>query len=557
MSSSRKRKSLGVGNNIAAWFGDKVQKIPNGIIFVAAVLSMIFKGWILSEYNSLVSKIVSSGITMALFKTLVMINVGVLIADRSNMLTMKSLSTKLVNKEYAKITQRCINSKVSAINEITTGKITDTIRELVMFKWNNVSYIFNMIPCIIPFSALIIKEWKYNKIMTFVSVLGVVLSAVLVLLNEKVFGWSKQAKDAKGKLRSVTTDNFMNLTTFKFIHETNFPMVRLIREQCNCFKYEMNVVKMFIYGLSLAAMWTPTLINVYLGRGDIEIVAYILMTDYILQNVSGQIVNYVDNKIEINSSEKVLENLKGDDVDEHIEFHGERSLDGCSFKHVETINETIYQEEHKRETIFRVDKFTLKENKRYLVKGKSGEGKSSFLAWLAGMLVTIEGECPNLLTYYVWQETSLYNDTLINNIIPDVPVSERQKYMDKIEYFANRLDMTFVHDELPEGWNTLCGERGYLLSSGQKQRVNIIRTLLAMTYHPEYVFLLDEITSNLDTKTKRLAIELINETCKSTLIIVSHNAGFEKMIDYNVNVTNHTIRMNEKKTNKPVLVAVS
>ena len=78
-----------------------------------------------------------------------------------------------------------------------------------------------------------------------------------------------------------------------------------------------------------------------------------------------------------------------------------------------------------------------------------------------------------------------------------------------------------------------------------------------MTYHPEYVFLLDEITSNLDTKTKRLAIELINETCKSTLIIVSHNAGFEKMIDYNVNVTNHTIRMNEKKTNKPVLVAVS
>ena len=67
--SSRKRKSLGIGNGIAAWFGDKVQKIPNGIIFVAAVLSMIFKGWILSEYNGLVSKIVSSGITMTLFKT--------------------------------------------------------------------------------------------------------------------------------------------------------------------------------------------------------------------------------------------------------------------------------------------------------------------------------------------------------------------------------------------------------------------------------------------------------------------------------------------------------
>ena len=108
-------------------------------------------------------------------------------------------------------------------------------------------------------------------------------------------------------------------------------------------------------------------------------------------------------------------------------------------------------------------------------------------------------------------------------------------------------------NSLPEGWNTYCGERGYLLSSGQKQRVNIIRTLMAMHYHPEYVFLLDEITSNLDNKTKKLAIKLFDETCKSTMIVVSHNSGFESIIDHNVKVSNHTVIMNDANTREKAI----
>jgi len=165
------------------------------------------------------------------------------------------------------------------------------------------------------------------------------------------------------------------------------------------------------------------------------------------------------------------------------------------------------------------------------------------------MLITTKGECPNIKTYYVWQETSLYNDTLLNNIIPDVTdENEFKEKMNLMNYFADRLDMRDLINDLPEGWNTYCGERGYLLSSGQKQRINIIRTLLAMRYHPEYVFLLDEITSNLDTKTRKLAIKLIDEECKSTLLVVSHNSGFESIIDHNVKVNNHTVIMNDATT---------
>ena len=546
--------NLGIGNGFSAWCGERLLKIPMPFICFIALMFMGVDGYLISKYNDLISKIVSVGVSNSLFSLLIIYNVGLLVTNRGKMISMKSFSMRKLNMDYASISQRCINSKVSAINEVTTGKITDTSRTLCMLKWNNISYWFNIIPSIIPFVALLIKEWNYNPIMSIITFVGVFISALILIFNEKLFGWSKTASEKKAELESVTVDNFMNLTTFKFIHETLFPIKRLIKAQNESFKYTVNISRMLVFGICLVCMWSPTLINVWIGRGSIEMVAYIFMTDYIIHNVSSQVSDIVDNLIEIKAKEKIISELKGDDTLERNLLENDIDLSGCEFKHVTTTRETKYQKEEKKETLFNVKSFLLRKNDRYLIKGKSGEGKSSFLAWLAGMLITTKGECPNIKTYYVWQETSLYNDTLINNIIPDV--SDPDEYAEKLErinYYADRLDMRELIESLPEGWNTYCGERGYLLSSGQKQRVNIIRTLMAMRYHPEYVFLLDEITSNLDTKTRKLAIKLFDEECKSTLIVVSHNSGFESIVDHNVKVNNHTVIMNDSTTRERVI----
>ena len=548
------KNNLGIGNGFSAWCGERLLKIPMPIICFIALMFMGMDGYLISKYNDLISKIVSTGVSNALFSLLIIYNVGLLVTNRGKMISMKSFSMRKLNMDYASISQRCINSKVSAINEVTTGKITDTSRTLCMLKWNNISYWFNIIPSIIPFMALLIKEWGYNPIMCVITFVGVFISALILIFNEKLFGWSKAASEKKAELESVTVDNFMNLTTFKFIHETLFPIKRLIKAQNESFKYTVNISRMLVFGICLMCMWSPTLINVWIGRKSIEMVAYIFMTDYIIHNVSSQISDIVDNLIEIKAKEKIIAELKGDDTVEKNLLTDDIDLSGCEFKHVTTTRETKYQKEEKKETLFGVKSFLLRKNDRYLIKGKSGEGKSSFLAWLAGMLITTKGECPNIKTYYVWQETSLYNDTLVNNIIPDVTdENEFKEKMDLMNYFADRLDMTDLINDLPEGWNTYCGERGYLLSSGQKQRINIIRTLLAMRYHPEYVFLLDEITSNLDTKTRKLAIKLIDEECKSTLLVVSHNSGFESIVDHNVKVNNHTVIMNDSTTRERVI----
>jgi ATP-binding cassette subfamily B protein RtxE len=91
------------------------------------------------------------------------------------------------------------------------------------------------------------------------------------------------------------------------------------------------------------------------------------------------------------------------------------------------------------------------------------------------------------------------------------------------------------------GFETQIGERGCKLSSGQKQRVNIIRAIIEMKNNPHKLFILDEITSNLDNKTKHAAIELFKEviTDDMTVIFISHNDGIEHLCNSHITVEDH------------------
>ena len=92
-----------------------------------------------------------------------------------------------------------------------------------------------------------------------------------------------------------------------------------------------------------------------------------------------------------------------------------------------------------------------------------------------------------------------------------------------------------------DGLDTYIGERGCKLSSGQKQRINIIRCLLQMKYHPEQLFIMDEITSNLDKKTRKLATDAFKEAMTDDIsaIVIAHNDGFEDICNRHILVKDH------------------
>ena len=163
------------------------------------------------------------------------------------------------------------------------------------------------------------------------------------------------------------------------------------------------------------------------------------------------------------------------------------------------------------------------------VVGPSGSGKSTigrllfrFYDVAAGSL-SIDGQDVRDVTQeslrkaigVVPQDTVLFNDTIGYNIAYGRPEASREEMYD-----AARAAQ--IHDfvmGLPEGYDTVVGERGLKLSGGEKQRVGIARTLLK---NPP-ILLLDEATSALDTETERDIQEALKAMGKGrTVITIAH-----------------------------------
>lgn len=160
--------------------------------------------------------------------------------------------------------------------------------------------------------------------------------------------------------------------------------------------------------------------------------------------------------------------------------------------------------------------------------GETGAGKSTMMRLMLALLSPDKGE---IIMYneqtaipvspqtrcnivYVPQGNTLMSGTIRENLLlGDPDASESQ-----LENALFLAAAEFVND-LPDGLDTLCGERGSGLSEGQAQRIAIARSLL----RKGGILLLDEPTSALDTQTEETLISRLTENLKErTMIIVTH-----------------------------------
>jgi len=115
----------------------------------------------------------------------------------------------------------------------------------------------------------------------------------------------------------------------------------------------------------------------------------------------------------------------------------------------------------------------------------------------------------------VTQETILFNDTVAKNI----SFGKKDCSNDEIISAAKAANAHEFIEELPMGYDTVIGERGMLLSGGQRQRLAIARTILK---NPA-IFILDEATSSLDSKSESLIQEALGRLIKGrTTFVIAH-----------------------------------
>ncbi|MDC3009350.1 ABC transporter ATP-binding protein/permease [Synechococcus sp. AH-736-G20] len=161
--------------------------------------------------------------------------------------------------------------------------------------------------------------------------------------------------------------------------------------------------------------------------------------------------------------------------------------------------------------------------------GPSGAGKSSISDLLVGLYeptagdILVDGVDLRQLDLPSWQsrlgtvsqDTFLFNATISKNIAYGNPNASKRE----IESAAAIAQADGFINGLPQGYDTLVGERGYRLSGGQRQRLSLARALLRK---PE-LLILDEATSALDTQSERLVQEAIQSLEKNnTLLVIAH-----------------------------------
>ena len=173
--------------------------------------------------------------------------------------------------------------------------------------------------------------------------------------------------------------------------------------------------------------------------------------------------------------------------------------------------------------------FTVKAGTTTALVGETGSGKTT-LGYLAARLydvsrgrVTIGGVDIRDLSFkalsdlvgVVSQETYLFHESVRENLRFAKPDATDEE----IEAAAKAARIHDVIAALPDGYDTIVGERGYRFSGGEKQRIAIARTILR---NPP-ILVLDEATSSLDTETERLVQEALDRLSTGrTTIAIAH-----------------------------------
>lgn len=128
------------------------------------------------------------------------------------------------------------------------------------------------------------------------------------------------------------------------------------------------------------------------------------------------------------------------------------------------------------------------------------------------------------LTSLVAQETFLFNDTVANNIAYGMENYDRGRLREAAEA---ALAHEFI-EALPEGYETVIGDRGVKLSGGQRQRISIARAILKNSP----ILILDEATSHLDTESEMLVQKaLANLMAGRTVIVIAHRISTIRRAD--------------------------
>tara|TARA_B100000900_G_scaffold411388_1_gene430980 strand:- start:2500 stop:3759 length:1260 start_codon:yes stop_codon:yes gene_type:complete len=235
---------------------------------------------------------------------------------------------------------------------------------------------------------------------------------------------------------------------------------------------------------------------------------------------------------------KVNKFIENKDFDNSIDFHEKINLKNMSFGY------------KKDKEIIKNLNLEIFKNKIIGISGESGSGKSTIVNLLIGLIKPFHGDIiidgkkitdpMNLRTYQnlfsiTSQDTYLIDGTIKDNIIFG---STGDLSDQKLKFAIKFARLESMINELPDGIDTYIGSSIKQLSSGQKQRISIARSI----YSDRKILIFDEATNALDQENEKLIFKnLDNLRSQKTIIIISHNPDNLKICDRVLKVENKNL----------------
>ncbi len=226
----------------------------------------------------------------------------------------------------------------------------------------------------------------------------------------------------------------------------------------------------------------------------------------------------------------VYEELSGKCEDKNNSFCENSDQNEIIFKEKIELDNLAFSYAPDSGKVFEDVSFEIIKGRSVGIIGPSGAGKTTLVDIVMGLLFPDKGDIKvdgksiynNLKSWYrhigyVSQTLYLFDDTIRNNIA--FGVKEEDIDDDRIWLVANQAQISSFIRQLPNGLDTVVGDRGVRLSGGQRQRIAIARAL----YNNPELLILDEATSALDNETESAVMDAIeNLHGQVTMLIIAH-----------------------------------
>lgn len=406
--------------------------------------------------------------------------------------------------------------------------------------------VFHIIPITLEISIVCgILTYNYGAsfaAMTFVTMLAYSIFTIQTTAWRTKF--RRQANNADNQAANVALDSLINYESVKIF---NNELYQASKYDKALMKYQQSSVKIatslaflnsgqnFIFTLALTAMMYMGCQGVYTGEltvGDLVLINQLVFQLSVPLNFLGSVYRELkqslldmENLFQLqNQPIKIKEILNAPPLKLNNN-NNNNSLPG------EIRFENVLFGYHPDRPILNNASFTIPAGQKVAIVGPSGSGKSTILRLIFRFYdinqgrILIDGqdiskvllESLRKLIGIVPQETPLFNDTILENIrYGRLDASDEEIYR-----VINQVQLNKLIDDLPDGVQTIVGERGMMISGGEKQRLAMARLLLKRA--PITFF--DEATSALDTHTEQALLKTIRLVFKQqyqTNVSIAH-----------------------------------